>query len=47
MHEIIERQFPYDKNKNILNNIDSEQRIYRIFSLSRFEEMIQNQELVF
>ena len=46
MHEIIERQFPYDKNKNILNNIDSEQRIYRIFSLSRFEEMIQNQELV-
>lgn len=46
MYEITERQFPYDKNKNILNNLDREQKIYRIFTLSRFEEMIQKQELV-
>lgn len=34
------------KNNNILNNLNREQKIYRIFPLSRFEEMIQNKELV-
>ena len=46
MYDAIEKEFHYDKNKNILNNLDREQKIYRIFPLSRFEEMMQNQELV-
>ena len=46
MFETEERQFLYDKNKNILNNLSKEQKIYRIFPLFRLEEMMHTQELV-
>jgi hypothetical protein len=46
MYKTIERQFPYEKSKNMLNNLDREQKVYRIFPLKRFEEILSSQELV-